>query len=461
MPGMTPREEGELVVVSCGMLGYGFLERSLERAVGVGLDLIAVDAGSTDPGPYYLGSGKPFCSDAMVRRDLELLLEAQAESGAKLVIGSAGGAGSDVHLAHTLDILRDCIAASGRPRRIAVISSEMGKEELRAALREGRISAFETPGLPSEADIQEAAHVVAQIGIEPIAAALEGSDAEIVLSGRAWDPANIAALPVARGYDRGLAVHAGKILECGALAAEPVGGADLLLGRIRPRDFIVEPCTEDRACTVESVAAHTMYEKTDPVLLPGPGGVSDLRQSRFEALDGRRVRVSGSRHVPDPVHRVKLEGARRIGFRNIVVGGIRDPGMIRQIDAIQAGVTARIEAVLAPRIRPDQYRIRFHRYGLDGVMGRLEPLRATPHEIGLLVDVVGETEAIAAAAAGAARSLLLHWSYPGRLATAGNLALPFSPAEIPAGPVFEFSIYHLMEMPDPAARFAWTLAEAA
>ena len=94
-------------------------------------------------------------------------------------------------------------------------------------------------------------------------------------------------------------------------------------------------------------------------------------------------------------------------------------------------------------------------------MGRLEPLRATPHEIGLLVDVVGETEAIAAAAAGAARSLLLHWSYPGRLATAGNIALPFSPAEIPAGPVFEFSIYHLMEMPDPVARFAWRLEEAA
>ena len=459
--GMVPRQEGEFVVVSCGMLGYGFLETSLERAVGVGLDLIAVDAGSTDPGPYYLGSGKPFCSDAMVRRDLELLLDAQIESGAKLVIGSAGGAGSDVHLAHTLDILRDCVARRGRARSIAVISSEMRKEELREALREGRITAFETPGLPTERDIEEAEHVVAQIGIEPIAAALTESGADIVLSGRAWDPANIAALPVARGYDRGLSVHAGKILECGALAAEPVGGADLLLGRIRRDDFIVEPCTEDRACTVESVAAHTMYEKTDPVLLPGPGGTSDLRRTRFEALDERRVRVSGTRHIPDPVHRVKLEGARRAGFRNIVIGGIRDPAMIAQLDAIQAGVVERIAAVLAPRIRPDQYRISFHRYGMDGVMGRLEPVRATPHEVGLLVDVVGETEAIAAAAAGAARSLLLHWSYPGRVATAGNLALPFSPAEIPAGAVYEFNIYHLMEMPDPAARFAWRLERAA
>lgn len=458
---MQPRQEGELTVISCGMLGYGFPEVSLERAVGVGLDLIAVDAGSTDPGPYYLGSGKPFCNDAMVRRDLELLLDAQIESGAKLVIGSAGGAGSDVHLEHTLAILRDCIARRGTPRKLAVISSEMKKDELRQALRAGRIQAFETPGLPTEEDIEQASHVVAQIGVEPIAAALQQSGADIVVSGRAWDPANIAALPVARGYDRGLSVHAGKILECGALAAEPVGGADLLLGRIRPDDFIVEPCTEERACTVESVAAHTMYEKTDPVLLPGPGGISDLRQTRFEALDERRVRVSGTRHIHDATYRVKLEGARLAGFRNLVIGGIRDPGMIRQIDAIQGGVVARIAAMLAPRITPAQYRIRFHRYGLDGVMGKLEPLRATPHEIGLLVDVVGETEAIAAAVAGAARSLLLHWSYPGRVATAGNLALPFSPAEIPAGQVFEFNIYHLMEMPDPVARFGWRLEEAA
>jgi hypothetical protein len=458
---MTPRQEGEITVVSCGMLGYGFQEASLERAVGVGLDLIAVDAGSTDPGPYYLGSGKPFCSDAMVRRDLELLLEAQVESGAKLVIGSAGGAGSDAHLAHTLAILRDCVAARGRPRRIAVISSEMRKDELREALRAGKISAFETPHLPTEEDIEAAAHVVAQIGVEPIAAALTAADPDIVIAGRAWDPANIAALPVARGYDRGLSVHAGKILECGALAAEPVGGADLLLGRIRPRDFVVEPCDDTRACTVESVAAHTMYEKTDPVLLPGPGGTTDLRQTRFEALDERRVRVSGTRDLHDPVYRVKLEGARLAGFRNIVIGGIRDPGMIRQIDAIQAGVVDRIAAMLAPRIRPDRWRIRFHRYGIDGVMGRLEPVKATPHEVGLLVDVVGETEAIAAAVAGAARSLLLHWSYPGRVATAGNLALPFSPAEIPAGPVFEFNIYHLMEMPDPVARFAHRLETVA
>ena len=56
--------------------------------------------------------------------------------------------------------------------------------------------------------------------------------------------------------------------------------------------------------------------------------------------------------------------------------------------------------------------------------------------------------AIAATIVATLRSLLLHWPYPGRIATAGNLALPFSPAEFPGGAVYEFSVYHLMECAD-------------
>jgi len=41
---------------------------------------------------------------------------------------------------------------------------------------------------------------------------------------------------------------------------------------------------------------------------------------------------------------------------------------------------------------------------------------------------------------------LLHYGYDGRISTAGNLAFPFSPSDIKAGEVFEFSIYHLMEI---------------
>lgn len=442
----------ELVVVSHGMLSYGFPEASVDLAIKANVDLIAVDAGSTDPGPYYLGSGELFGNREMVHRDLALLLEVQEATGAKIVVGSSGGAGTDSQVEETVEILSQEISRRGWNRKVAVIRSQVTKDELRQSLAGNLIRSFETGTQLTEQDIEQATNVVAQIGVDPIISALK-DDPDIVICGRAWDPANIAALPILLGCDPGLSIHAGKILECGSLAVSPPQGADLIIGRIRQREFIIEPCNEGQRCTIESVAAHTFYEKTDPLHLPGPGGWSDLRETTFEQLDERSVRVAGSRFVQDPTHVVKLEGARFAGWRCVLMSGIRDPIMIGQIDSIQLASLERLSSLLKPRVTTDQYKVVFHRYGLDGVMGRLEPVRAVPHEIGLMIEVVGVTQEIASTVMATLRSLLLHWSYPGRIATAGNLALPFSPAEFSAGPVYEFNIYHLMEIPDPVARF--------
>jgi hypothetical protein len=48
------------------------------------------------------------------------------------------------------------------------------------------------------------------------------------------------------------------------------------------------------------------------------------------------------------------------------------------------------------------------------------------------------------------RSTLLHYGYPGRISTAGNLAFPFSPSDVRMGAVYEFSVYHLMPVADQA-----------
>jgi len=57
------------------------------------------------------------------------------------------------------------------------------------------------------------------------------------------------------------------------------------------------------------------------------------------------------------------------------------------------------------------------------------------------------------------RSTLLHYGYPGRISTAGNLALLYSPSDIACGDVFEFSMYHLMEIDDPEALFPIEVCE--
>lgn len=60
-------------------------------------DLIAVDAGSSDHGPHYLGAGKPFTDRAGVKRDLRYMITAGVQNNIPVVIGTAGGSGAAPH----------------------------------------------------------------------------------------------------------------------------------------------------------------------------------------------------------------------------------------------------------------------------------------------------------------------------------------------------------------------------
>jgi len=57
-----------------GVAGSGFQESSFERALGQKPDFIGCDAGSTDPGPEYLGSGRTAFPPDAIRRDLRLIV---------------------------------------------------------------------------------------------------------------------------------------------------------------------------------------------------------------------------------------------------------------------------------------------------------------------------------------------------------------------------------------------------
>ena len=92
-------------------------------------------------------------------------------------------------------------------------------------------------------------------------------------------------------------------------------------------------------------------------------------------------------------------------------------------------------------------------------MGRREPCRDLPHEVGLMFEVIAPTQEQADAICATVRSSYLHFGYEGRKTTAGNLAFPFAPSDIPFGPVYAVSVYHLLKDADPRALFPVELTE--
>lgn len=447
----------ELKILSpSGIVGYGFPEESFLAGVAMKPDLIACDGGSTDPGPYYLGSGIPFTNATAVKRDMTLMLKAACELGIPLVVGTAGGCGADVHVAREIEIIREIAKEQKLSFKMAVISSEFEKDTLVEYLHQGKIEKLGPAPVVTEEDIQQSTHIVAQMGIEPIIQALDNG-AQVVICGRCYDPAAFAAPAIRLGYDKALAMHLGKILECAAICATPGSASDCIMGYLGEDYFCVEPLNPDRKCTPTSVSAHTLYEKSNPYILPGPGGHLDLSECVFTADSDRRVRVTGSQFVPEAVPSVKLEGAKPAGCRTISICGNRDPIFISQVDDILENVKKRTAANLSADFN---YQLDFIVYGKNGVMGQLEPnAQITPQEIGIVIDVVADTQEQAAAVCSVARSTLLHYGYPGRIATAGNLAFPFSPSDIKVGPIYVFSVYALLRSDDPLSLFDCTYEE--
>lgn len=434
------------------ILGYGFPMASFDAGLALEPDVIGVDAGSTDPGPYYLGAGVSFTDRRAVKRDLVAMLRAGVERRIPVVVGSAGGSGARPHLEWNRKIIEEIAAEERLHFRLGVIPADIDHDWLLERLRTGRVAPCGPAGGLTEEAVRQSTYLVAQMGVEPFLAALD-QGCQVILAGRAYDPACFAATAVRDGYDWGLALHLGKILECAAIAATPGSGSDCMFGWLREDHFLIEPTNPARRCTTTSVAAHTLYEKSDPYRLPGPGGLIDLTGCAFTQVSDRRVRVAGSRFVRPDKYLLKVEGARRVGFRTISIAGVRDPVAIRRIDDLIAGVRARVSDNFGS-LPPESYQLLFRVYGKNGVMAELEPeTQVTAHELGLVIEAVAETQDLANTICSFARSTMLHYGYEGRISTAGNLAFPYSPSDLKAGEVYEFSVYHLVEADDPAGMF--------
>ena len=443
------------ILAPTGVLGAGFRVASLERGVALRPDVIACDAGSTDSGPYYLGTGEPKLSREAVSRDLRLLLQARDRLGVPLIIGSCGTGGRREGVDALAGMAREIAVQEGISFKLARIYADQESDDLSRRLAAGEIRPL--PGAPElDAETLTSSHVVAMMGVEPIQQALDQA-AEVVLAGRASDTALYAAHPHLHGADPGLTWHAAKTIECGAACAIPPS-ADALFVHLREDHFDVQVLDPGSRLNPHSVAAHTLYENANPYLIAEPSGILDTTEATYTAIDERTVRVSGARYVPAAAYTNKLEGSQLIGYQTIAIGGVRDRVVIERLPKLlplaKEYFDAKIRDVFQDRVDPADIAIDYRLYGRDGVLGTHDPARdEAVHELGVLITVTAPTQEIAHAVATFVTHASAHLPIPEYDGLASTIAYPFSPPEIDRGPVYRFTLHHVAIPNDPCELF--------
>lgn len=431
-----PGREALRVLSASGQLGYGIPAAAFERGMARRPHFVGADMGSIDPGPYYLATGLMAAPGSMVRRDLALVLAATLKAGVPLIIGSAGTAGAQPQLDRVSALVREIAAELGHSLRLVTIASDIPAQGVVQALAQGRLAAIGPMPDPTEDEILSCSHIVGQCGVETFQRALE-ADPDVILAGRACDTAIFAALPALLGYPLGLALHMAKIIECTSLCCEP-GGRDAMLAELTADGFTLESMDPARRATPDSVAAHALYEQASPETVEEPGGTLHLQSARYEAVDERRTHVSGARFTPRPRPTLKIEGATRLGARALLVAGVADPGLIAVLETVLQDVTVKVRSLI-----PGDWLLVPHVYG-RGAVRRLAPAQQSAHEVGLVLEFIAPERELARTVAAVYKQNLLHHGYPGRVATAGNLAFALTPSELDADEASRFVLYHVM-----------------
>ena len=440
------------VLIPSGVLGLGFEREALRRGVARRPHAIAIDGGSTDSGPFYLGSGVSKYSRASTKAEWRLLMEARAEAGAPLVIGSAGTCGTDGMVDWMTAITDEVARELGQRVRVATVKSSQSPGAVADAFEAGRLVALPDAPAIGRDDVESCRNIVALAGAEQIGGAL-ATGADVVIAGRATDTAGIAALPLANGEHPGAAWHGAKVAECGALCStRPMSG--VVMVSVDASGFAVEPLAADARCTPHSVSAHMLYENADPFVLTEPGGALDVSEARYAPIDDRSVRVTGSRWVPSDTYTVKLEGAALAGFQTTLMVVIRARRYVenagRWVERLDRFLNREIPARTG--CGAGDFALDFRIIGRDAALGALETRTGAATEVGVLCIVTAGAQETAHEIAKLVNPFLLHFPLTDdeELPT---FAFPYSPAETDRGPLYEFRLNHALVLDDPVSAF--------
>lgn len=448
------------VLVPSGALGLNYDKDALAKAIAARPDIIAIDGGSTDSGPAYLGRGVSKYARESTKREWKGLMEARAEAGVPLVLGTSGTCGTDSAVDWMLGITRDIAAELEQSVKVAVLRCSQDAKALQDAFEQNRITPLGGAPEISAQTFAECTNIVALAGAEHINAAL-ATGADIVLAGRTTDTAIIAALPLARGCHAGAAWHGAKIGECGALcASNPQSG--VILVDFDETGFTITPMAEGAHASPHTVSAHMLYENSDPFILYEPGGHLDVTAAQYTALDDSRVRVTGSKWVPSDQYTVKLEGAVIAGYQSVLISTLRDPHYVANARAWAQDIEAKCSAKVIDRLglADDDFHIEIRLIGVDATLGALETEGPLPREVGAMGIVTAQSQDTASDIAKMLDPYLLHHPL-----TAGeeqpSFAFPFSPVELQRGALYSFALNHVLHLDDPMTGFTLEVIDIA
>ncbi|MDG9927594.1 MULTISPECIES: acyclic terpene utilization AtuA family protein [unclassified Pseudomonas] len=447
------------VLVPTGCIGSGIRLDLFEQALLEKPDVIAMDGGSTDSGPHYLGTGKTKASPAVLKAELLVYMKARAELGVPLIIGSSGTCGSDAGVDLLRGLCLEVAAELGQTVKIAAIYGEQPAATVVQALADGRVLPLNPVRPIDQALVERCSRIVAAMGVEPFIHALE-QGAEVIVAGRATDTAVLACLPIMRGAPAGPAWHAGKIMECGAQCTTTPADA-LVMAEIDDRGFTITALGEQARLTPRSVMAHMLYENSNPLLLVEPGGALNVEAATYTAVSERSVRVEGSVWEPSERYTVKLEGAAPAGYQSVLLSVVRGPEYIARFDewlALLDGVMRqRIEKNLG--IGPVDYDLQFRAIGKNSALGELERQVGQPVEIGVLAIATSPEASRTQDILALLNPYMLHFPLPEDKDLPTH-AFPLSPASMDRGLIYEFVLNHVMVVADPLAPFRFDITTA-
>ncbi|MDB2390737.1 DUF1446 domain-containing protein [Alphaproteobacteria bacterium] len=449
------------VLVPSGVLGLGFDVDALERGLAARPDIICIDGGSTDSGPYYLGTGTSKYARDVCKAEWRHLMRARAVAGVPLVIGSCGTCGTNSTVDWMYDITAELANELGQSLSIARLYADQPTSQIADAFKSGQVAPLmPAPEIDAD-DIRGFSNIVALAGAEAIMAAL-ASGADIILAGRTTDTAVISALPLQNGDHAGGAWHGAKIAECGAFCSTNPGSGVILV-EFDENGFTVEAMAEDAICTPHSVSAHMLYENVDPYILYEPGGHLDVTGATYTAETNRRVRVEGSVWVPSDTYTVKLEAAQIAGYQTTMLAIIRDAHYVENSNLWRDRLISFLQKKIAEctDLKTDDYTLDFRLIGVNAALGMYENRQPTsetmPVEVGVLLIITAPDQITATDLSKLINPFLLHFPL-GEQEDLPTFAFPYSPAHSDRGALYEFALNHVLTLDTPMDAFSLELS---